>query len=420
VAGVTPILGALLSRLKSPIALIGLIAFVDALGFAITLPVFPLYAKDELAATAAQITGVQAAYFGMSFIVGPILGRLSDRFGRRPVLIISQLGSLLSYVVIAFAPTIWVVYLARMLDGVTAGNFSTAQAYISDISEPRERAKRLGTTALAFSLGLAVGPAMGGFIAARFGPRFAYLAGASIGLMTILLTASLLKESLSPEKRAKALAAHAASGSGGFWSLVRLRPVALLLIIAFFAQFSFFSFQTVYVLWAQKVVFPTESSAHVSEIVSYVLAFVGLCGIFVQLRMIGPLVKRFGEKAMLIAGLTSRTAFFSLLVAFPVALMLPAAAPLLAFGTGMTLPNLAALQTYAAPADRRGQILGTNQSAASLGSVLGPLVGGQLFEQVAPGAPIALAMLLSMIALAVALLITRLHVERPAAPNPAR
>jgi DHA1 family tetracycline resistance protein-like MFS transporter len=400
-------------------ALIGLIAFVDALGFAITLPVFPLYAKDELAASAAQITGVQAAYFAMSFIVGPILGRLSDRHGRRPILIVSQLGSLLSYVLIAFAPTIWIVYLARMLDGITAGNFSTAQAYISDITEPRERARRLGTTALAFSLGLSIGPAIGGFVAGRFGPRAAYLVGATIGLATIVLTALLLKESLSPEKRALAQAARARTG-GGFLSLVRVPAVAILLVVAFFAQFSFFSFQTVYVLWAQKVVFPTESSAHVSEIVSYVLAFVGLCGIVVQLRMIGPLVRRFGEKSMLIAGLTSRTLFFSLLVAFPVALMLPAAAPLLAFGTGMTLPNLAALQTYAAPADRRGQILGTNQSAASLGSVLAPLIGGQLFERVAPGAPIALAMMLSAIALAVALLITRLHIERPAAPSPAR
>lgn len=418
-AGVTPILNAVLSRLKSPVALIGLVAFVDALGFAITLPVFPLYAKDELAATAAQITGVQAAYFAMSFIVGPILGRLSDRYGRRPILIISQLGSLLSYVVIAFAPSIWVVYLARMLDGITAGNFSTAQAYISDITEPRERAKRLGTTALAFSLGLSIGPALGGFVAGRFGPRAAYLVGASIGLATIVLTTFLLKESLNPEKRALAQAARAKTG-GGFFSLIRVPAVAILLVVAFFAQFSFFSFQTVYVLWAQKVVFPAESSAHVSEIVSYVLAFVGLCGIVVQLRMIGPLVKRFGEKSMLVAGLASRTAFFGLLVAFPVALMLPAAAPLLAFGTGMTLPNLAALQTYAAPADRRGQILGTNQSAASLGSVLGPLVGGQLFEQVAPGAPIALAMLLSGVALAVALLITRLHIERPTAPAPAR
>ncbi len=418
-AGVTPILNAVLSRLKSPVALIGLVAFVDALGFAITLPVFPLYAKDELAATAAQITGVQAAYFAMSFIVGPILGRLSDRYGRRPILIISQLGSLLSYVVIAFAPSIWVVYLARMLDGITAGNFSTAQAYISDITEPRERAKRLGTTALAFSLGLSIGPALGGFVAGRFGPRAAYLVGATIGLATIVLTTFLLKESLNPEKRALAQAARAKTG-GGFFNLIRVPAVAILLVVAFFAQFSFFSFQTVYVLWAQKVVFPAESSAHVSEIVSYVLAFVGLCGIVVQLRMIGPLVKRFGEKSMLVAGLASRTAFFGLLVAFPVALMLPAAAPLLAFGTGMTLPNLAALQTYAAPADRRGQILGTNQSAASLGSVLGPLVGGQLFEQVAPGAPIALAMLLSGVALAVALLITRLHIERPTAPAPAR
>lgn len=408
----------ILNLLKSPFALIGLVAFVDALGFAITLPVFPLYAKDELGASPAQITGVQAAYFAMSFIVGPILGRLSDRFGRRPVLIVSQLGSLLSYVFIALAPNIGMVYLARMLDGITAGNFSTAQAYISDITDPRERAKRLGTTALAFSLGLSIGPAMGGFVAARLGPRAAYVMGAMIGAVTILLSAFLLKESLTAERRAKMAALQAAAGAkaGGFVALIKLPAIAVLLTVAFFAQFAFFSFQTSYVLWAQKVVFPTEPSAHVSEIVSYVLAFVGVCGIIVQLWMIGPMVRRFGERKMLIAGLTARATFFALLSAFPIAWMLPAASPVLAFGTGMTLPNLAAIQTYAAPPDRRGQILGTNQSAASLGSVLGPLIGGQLFESVAPGAPIVAACGLSALALVAALFTLRMKIERPSLP----
>ncbi|MBX7213401.1 MAG: MFS transporter [Thermoflexales bacterium] len=408
-----------LNFLRSPFGLIGLVAFVDALGFAITVPVFPLYAKELLGASPAEITGVQAAYFFMSFLMGPLLGRLSDRFGRRPILIISQLGSLLSYVVIAFAPNIWIVYVARMLDGITAGNFSTAQAYISDITEPGQRVSRLGMTALAFSLGLAIGPALGGIVASALGPRAAYACGALIATITITLTALRLKESLTAERRSQAAAHPAARSNGSTGELVRLRGVLPLLVIAFFAQFAFFCFQTVFVLWSQAVVFPGQPTADVSRLVSYVLALMGLVGIVVQLRMLGPLVRRFGERRLLVIGLVSRACFCGLLLAAPFAWMLPTAAPLLAFGSGVLLPSLAALQTYAAPA-RRGQILGLNQSAASLGSVLGPLVGGQLFERVTPSAPIGAALGLTLVALIVALLLQRttLGAARPTTPPP--
>ena len=139
-----------LSPLRSPLAIIGLIAFVDALGFAISMPLFALYAFHQFGATPSQITGVQAVYFATAFVSGPILGRLSDRYGRRPVLIVSQLGSLTSYLVLALAPGMAWIAVGRALDGITAGNFSTVQAYISDITDPRDRAKRLGMIVLAF------------------------------------------------------------------------------------------------------------------------------------------------------------------------------------------------------------------------------------------------------------------------------
>jgi MFS transporter, DHA1 family, tetracycline resistance protein len=239
----------LLTFIRSPYALIFIIVFVDGLSFAITLPVFPLYAAKQLGATPTQITGVASAFFAMSFVVGPILGRLSDRVGRRPVLILSQIGTLLSYVLIAIAPNMAVVYLARIVDGITAGNFSVAQAYISDLSSPQERAKRLGAANLAVSLRNSIGPAIGGVLAASFGARVTYIVSGVISLVAILITAMLLKETLTPEKRAQALALRAAAGGGvggvgNAWGLLRQPAIALLCLVFFLSQFAFFGYQT--------------------------------------------------------------------------------------------------------------------------------------------------------------------------------
>lgn len=402
----------LVNLVRSPYALIFLVVFVDGLGFAITLPVFPLYAAQQLGATPAQITGVSSAYFAMSFIVGPILGRLSDRLGRRPVLVVSQLGTLLSYVLIAIAPNIVVVYLARIVDGITAGNFSVAQAYISDLTGPQDRAKRLGTTNLAFSLGLSIGPAIGGLIAASFGPRIAYAVGGIISLATIAITALLLKESLTPEKRAQAQAMRAAGTSGSVWELLRKPAVLILCVVFFLSQFAFFTFQTIYVLWAQKLVLPELDVNEVSRQISYVLTFVGVCGIIVQLWLIGPLVKRFGEKLMVLVANVSRLVFFGVIALFPVYAIFFVAAPFLSFGSGMLLPNITALQTYNAP-DRRGQVIGLSQSAASLGSVIGPIISGLLFERLHPDAPMWLAAGVTLAAILLTLPVLRMKIERP-------
>jgi len=409
------VLHRILSTLRSPYALIFLVVLVDGLGFAITLPVFPLYAANQLGASPAQITGVASAYFAMSFIVGPILGRLSDRYGRRPVLVFSQFGTLINYLLIAVAPSIWLVYLARMVDGITAGNFSVAQAYISDLTSAQDRAKRLGTTNLAFSLGLSIGPAIGGLVAAAYGPRVAYGLGACMSFGTILLTALLLKESLPPERRTH----HIGSGNAvqvSAFTLMRRPAVSILLVVFFLAQFSFFSFQTIYVLWAQKVVLPESSPDEVSRLVSYALTMVGGFGIVVQLWLIGPLVRRWGEKRLILAGNLARVIYFALIAAFPVYGVFFAGAPLLSFGSGVLLPSITALQTYNAP-EHPGQVIGLSSSAASLGSVLGPLVSGLLFERLNPDAPMWAAALTSLLALLFALPILRMKMGRPMNPG---
>ncbi len=406
----------LLARLRSPLAVIGLIAFVDALGFAITLPLFSLYALNQFGASPSEITGVQAGYFAMSFLVGPLLGKLSDKYGRRPVLIVSQLGSVFSYLIVGLAPSLLWLYIGRAVDGITAGNFSTVQAYISDVTEPKDRAKRLGMVALAFSMGLSIGPFIGAQVAAISSVSTVYFIGALISCITILLSWFFLKESLTPQRRAEA-AAMRAKATGNMWDLITRPTVATLLIVFFLAQFAFFSFQTTLGLWTQYEIFPTLPQEEVQKYVSYILTLVGLCGVFVQLRMIGPLVMRFGERTMAQVGLLSRTLFFfGLLLLVPVPGLMILCAPLLAFGTGMMMPNITALQTYAAP-DRRGQIIGIGQSAGSLGSIFGPLVGGWIFQNLSHSAPMIMSGLLSLLAFVISLNLLRYKLDRPVVPQ---
>ena len=165
----------LLAAARSPRFPIFMIVFVDVLGLGITLPVLPLFAQNQLGAEAWQITTLTSVFFAAQFFAAPVLGRWSDRLGRRPVLVVSQAGTLAALLITGMAPSIFVLYLARLIDGATGGNISVAQAYLSDITDERNRARGLGTVNAAFGLGFVFGPAFGSLIAASFGPRVPFL-----------------------------------------------------------------------------------------------------------------------------------------------------------------------------------------------------------------------------------------------------
>src|SRR5574342_155544 len=180
--------------LRSPRFPIFMIVFVDVLGLGITIPVLPLFAKNQLHAEAWQITSLTSLYFAAQFFASPWLGRLSDRFGRRPVLIFSQAGTLLALLISGSAMSIAWLYLARLIDGLTGGNISVAQAYLSDITDEQNRARGLGTVNASFGLGFVFGPAFGSVVAANFGPRVPFFASAAVSLTTIVLSIFLLPE----------------------------------------------------------------------------------------------------------------------------------------------------------------------------------------------------------------------------------
>jgi MFS family permease len=176
--------------------------------------------------------------------------------------------------------------------------------------------------------------------------------------------------------------------------------------------FAFFGYQTINVLWVRSSVLPGLSANEVSRMFSYVLTLIGVCGVVVQVWLIGPLVRSFGEKALVLAGNVARLLFFAGIALFPVYEVVLIIAPLLAFGNGVLLPNMAALKTFAAP-NHRGQALGLNQSAAALGSVLGPIACGLLFERLHPNAPVWLVAGFTVAAILFTLPVLRMKIARP-------
>ena len=394
-----------------------MIVFVDVLGLGITLPVLPLYAQNVFGASATQITLLASVYFTAQFLASPRLGRLSDRVGRRPVLIISQSGTLLALLLSGAATTLPLLYVARIIDGLTGGNVSVAQAYLADITDQRNRARGLGLVSAAFGAGLIFGPAFGALVAARFGPRVPFFIAAVVSALTVTLSWRLLPESLTPERRA-ALARASAAGTNASRRQALLRTPGVLAIfgIGFLAQLSFFSFQSTYVLWTEAVLFPNRDPQFVQAAVGGFLTFVGVAGIITQFWLVGPLVARFGERSMVAGGTAMRGLAWALMAAAPVLGMMLPALLLIAVGGNVAVPALIALLTYLVPGDQRGFSIGMMESVQGLGRIAGPIAAGWLFERVSPNAPLWLAAAASLATLAATSALWRAHPMPQAAP----
>lgn len=406
----------LLGFFRSPRFPIFMIVFVDVLGLGITLPVLPLFAKNQLQATAWQITTLTSVYFAAQFLASPLLGRLSDRVGRRPVLILSQAGTLAGLLITGLAPAMLFLYLSRIIDGFTGGNISVAQAYLSDITDEQNRARGLGIVNAAFGLGFVFGPAFGSVIASLYGPRLPFFVAAAVSLLTILLSLFLLPESLPAQRRMLEQAAAAGVAGRHGLDLLRVPAIALLLLVAFSSQFAFFTFQTIYVLWAERLLFPGVPQASVQQAVGAILTLVGVCGIVTQVWLVGPLVRHFGENKLVIGGSLARAGAFAAMALWPTLAVSVLVVPFLAIGGGVSLPALIALLTYVAPPDGRGRVIGLHQSTAAMGSILGPLLSGFLFQNVEPNAPMVAAATLMGLAALVGMIALRTPTSQPLTP----
>jgi DHA1 family tetracycline resistance protein-like MFS transporter len=355
---------------------------VDILGYTIILPLLPFYA-EHLGASPTVVGMLVAVYAVCQLLAGPLLGQLSDRFGRKPVLAVSQGGTLIGFLVLAFANSLPLVFLSRIIDGFTAGNLTTAQAYISDVTPPKDRARAFGIIGIAFGLGFLIGPAMGGFLS-QFGFHYPIFAAASLSALSIAATLVLLPA------RPK-LAAGAGSGPTGpggkrlsilewgkYVEYFR-RPVLAPLLWKFFSYvFSFSIFVGGFALFAERRL-TWQGHPFGAKEVGYVFAYSGLIGGTLQGGALGRLVKRFGEHPLLAASLASCAVGYVVLGFAYTIPILVLSATISAFG-GVARPVVTSLVTQAAERHEQGTVLGLTQSLTSLSQIIGPVIAGVLID----------------------------------------
>ncbi len=364
-----------------PLAAIFLVVFIDLLGFSFILPLLPYYAAT-FGASPFVVGLLTASYAAAQFFGAPVLGRLSDRFGRKPVLLISIGGTFLGFMLLGVANTLLVLFISRILDGLTGGNISVAQAYISDVTDASNRAKGLGMIGAAFGLGFIFGPALGGFLS-QWGYTVPAFAAAGLSLINLALVSLWLPKSLTPQKRIE-LAAGPARPPFTFQAMLQSlrRPIiGPLLHTRFFFGLAFSMFQTIFALYAQyRFNLTVEETA-------YILTYVGVLSVLTQGVLIGRLTKRFSENTLILVS-TAVMALsllgwaFSPSVLTLLIILLPTA---VSGGVLNTVINSAA--TKAVPASEIGGILGISSSLESITRVIAPSLGGLMLGRLGTSAP---------------------------------
>ncbi len=326
------------------------------------------------------MTTLFATFSLMAMVTAPLWGRLSDRVGRRPVLMASMAAAVIAYGWLAFADRLWMVFAARAFAGACAGNIAAAQAYIADVTAPEDRARGMGMIGAAFGLGFIIGPVLGGVIAgddlATADLQTPALIAAGLSLIACLGVIFALQESRSP---GHGFAAH------GRVAAVRdafARPVlARLLVVFFLAILAFSGMETTFAWWA------IAQFGWGPRSIGFVFFYVGVLSALMQGVLIGPLTRRFGEERLMLGGLLSIVLGLLLLAFASDVPRLIAALSALAVGNGALTPSLNSLISRRAGAGEQGEVMGVAQSAASLSRVLGPIIAGSLFGAVGPGSP---------------------------------
>ncbi len=351
----------------SPLFLIFFTVFIDMVGFGIVIPVLPLYA-EHFHATPFEIGWLTGIYSGMQILFVPILGRLSDRFGRRPILIVSLAGTAIGFLIMGWASSLPLLFVARIIDGASGGNISTAQAYIADVSTPENRSRSMGVIGAAFGLGFTFGPMIGGLMSRiSYGAPFYF--AAALAALNVALLYFILPESLSAEYRSRPhertrLSEIFRHGHGNLFTII--------VATYFFAVSGFSIMTTLFALFTEK------RFGFSARETGYVFGLIGILSVILQGGLIGRLIKMFGETAL------ARTGLFLLAISLgllPLVASIPALLAVcaaLAIANGLTTPTLNGLASQMIDRGWQGRALGLMQSAAALARLVGPLLGGWL------------------------------------------
>ncbi len=378
---------------QSPSTAVFLTVFIDLLGFGIVIPLLPLYA-EQYHPTPLQFGLLMSSYSAMQFLFAPILGRLSDRIGRRPVLLGSLLGTVAGYLLFAFAGSLAMLFAARIIDGITGGNIGTAQAVIADTTTGSDRARGMGLIGMAFGLGFIFGPALGGFTV-HISPAAPGIAAASLSFLAFLWTWFRL-----PETRPSGAAVRPFEILS-FASILRTsrRPaVGVLLATSLVTGTAFANFEATFSQFLKARFGFTPAS------VAWVFVMVGVTSAVVQGGLLRRLVARLGEVPLIIAGTLSLALAFFLMIVISSLGGLAFTAILLAIGSALLNPTLLGYVSRRTPPTEQGEVLGSFQSMAALGRIVGPFWGENVFLRFGPVGPYGTGIVLEVAATMLAIL----------------
>lgn len=350
--------------LISPIGIVFTTVVIDLVGFGIVIPILPLWA-EELGASPTEIGALAASYAAMQFLFAPVWGRLSDRYGRRPVILVALAGTVVSSLLIGLASSLLLLWIARILNGIAGASYSAAQAYVADVTGPDERARGMGLIGAAFGIGFILGPAIGG-LCALVDKRFPFFVAAALTAANLALAWKRLPE---PERKQSS----SASRRELFRMAIGHAQIAPMLVITFLGTFAFVGMEQTFALLGER-----RFDFGLVE-TGLVFAYIGIVVAVVQGKAIGPLVSRHGERRVMLTGLILTGAALGLLAIttelwalFPVAALLAA--------SGLVFPTVTTLVSKAVSEADQGAMLGVVASVSGLARVFGPLAAGALFE----------------------------------------
>ncbi len=397
--------------MRSPLLAIFLVVLVDVLAFTLIVPLLPFYA-ERFGATPSEVGHLVSVFAVCQLLAGPMLGRLSDRVGRRPVLALSQLGTFAGFLVLAGAKSLPMVFLSRIIDGVTAGNLTVAQAAIVDVTKPEERGRGFALIGVSFGVGFLIGPALSAWLATIDLHAPVYLA-AGLSLLSVILTLVLLpKRAPEPAPQQGSLRGEVPPAPpperrlgvldwGAYGQYLRRPALAARLAQYFLFSLSFVTFTAGFALYAERRFVRADGHPWGVREVGFTLAYSGVLGVILQGRFVGLAIARFGEATMVRFGFAFQALGFALLAFTGSTPALLAASTVASLGSSPLRPALTSLITKSAGPREQGTVLGLSQSLNAVAQIVAPLIAGTLIEHQALGAWAFAAGGASLLALAV-------------------